>query len=210
MPTLSDQIKDLAALRELSGGAGPAPKDAKAQIKETLELMALMKATFGGEAGGDSGFTGALGRVAEKYLPQIIDGVNKGNAADGASRAAPMGAPERGITEGEVADMGALRNVQLKMALNFLIDSAARGLPAETYADVAVDQVPAAELVALLDRPDWLTQLSILDPRAQSHAPWFTHLRMEILGVLRENGVALRTPPEVATLDRNGDPPPIV
>jgi len=206
-PTLSEQIKDLAALRELSGGAAAPQKGLAAQMKETLELVTLMKGAFGGgEGGGESGFSGALGRVAEKYLPQILETVGK--AAPGAPalpNPVPAAVGDRAITEGD-ADMGALRDMQLKMAMSFLIDSAARGHPAETYADVAVDKVDAADLVSMLDRPDWLTQLSIIDPRAQQHAPWFTKLRAEILGVLRESGVALRTPPEAATLEAGAQP----
>jgi hypothetical protein len=202
---LIDQLKELAALKDLFGGGG-ATKGLGAQMKETLELVALMKATFGSGSEGESGFTGALGRVAEKYLPQIIDGVNKGNAADGAPRIPPVAAPERSITEGERTDMGALRDMQLKMALDFLVNSAARGLPAETYADVAVDQVPPADLAALLDRPDWLTALSRIDERAQQHAAWFSKLREEILSVLRENGVPLTTPAPVSTLEGGSKP----
>jgi hypothetical protein len=202
---LIDQLKELAALKDLFGGGG-ATKGLGAQMKETLELVALMKTTFGSGGEGESGFTGALGRVAEKYLPQIIDGVNKGNAADGAPRIPPVAAPERSITEGERTDMGALRDMQLKMALDFLVNSAARGLPAETYADVAVDQVPPADLAALLDRPDWLTALSRIDERAQQHTAWFTKLRDEILSVLRENGVPLTTPAPVSTLEGGSKP----
>ena len=92
------------------------------------------------------------------------------------------------------------------MALDFLIDSAARGLPAETYADVAVDKVPAAELNRLLNRSDWLNELNKLDTRVMEHQNWFVKLRAAILETLREAG-ALTDAAHPTTLEAGHNAP---
>lgn len=197
-PSLSDHLKDMLAMKELIGGgaSASAPKSMTAQMKETLELAQLMKSTFGGGEGEGPTMGGALMKIGERFLPEILDAMKKaqGNAA---------GAPALvdNAAQGGEDEMRALKDLQLKMALDFLIDSAVRGLPAETYADVATDKVPADELVRLLDRPDWLTELTRIDERAQLHGPWFTKLRHEIFIALREAGITLKSDAKPATLD---------
>jgi len=191
--TLREQLGDLIALKDFMGGASK-PASALTQLKDMAELMTTVKSLMP-TGGGDSGMGGALMRLGEKFLPEIVEAVKK---------AAPAGV--RAISEAPDGDpasednMGALRDLQLKMALDFLVDSAARGLPAGTYADVAIDKVPALELSRLLNRADWMAELNKIEPRVLDHQAWFIELREEILKSLREAGT-LTAAPAAPTLE---------
>ena len=197
--TLRDQLGDLVALKDFLGGGSAKPASALSQIKDMAELLKSVKDLVPAGAG-EGGMGGALMRLGERFLPEIVEAVKKAQpgAVDAAGRA---------ITElPEGADMGVMRDLQLKMALDFLVDSAARNLPAETYADLAVDKVPVAELNRLLNRVDWFAELNKLDVRVADHQPWFIKLREEILTILKQAGT-LTDAPAVSTLDGKGSPP---
>lgn len=201
--SLREQLGDMVALKDFIGGGGARPASALSQVKEMAELIGALKSLIPATEGGGMG--NAMLRLGEKYLPQIIETVQKLPVPGGAAPVAPVAREIAEAPEGD--DMGALRDMQLKWALNFLIDSAARNLPAETYADLAIDKVPVPELNRLLNRADWLSELNKLDIRVMDHQAWFTQLRDEILATLKEHG-ALTAPAPVTTLEGGSTKPP--
>lgn len=199
---LKDQLGDVLALKELfSPGAAVAatrePPSLVKQLKEVAELQGVLKGLFPNSEKTEPGLGAALIRIGEKYLPSFIELAQKTGAkiqADNKGQQRIV-APENASEE----DMKAMQELQLKMALGFLVDSAEHNQAAETYADLAIDKVPPEVLIEMLNCADWATKLAKLDPRVQNFLPWFSKLRDEILQTLKEEG-ALQEIVQGATL----------
>jgi hypothetical protein len=195
--SLVEQMRELSALKEMIGLKNEAPRSPLQQLKDMADLITTMKGIMP-VSENNSGMGGALLRLGERFLPEIVEAVKKAAPGGSDHPGAPIVQDGRAIGESpDGGDMGAVRDLQLKMALDFLVDSAVRGLPVETYADVAVDKVPVPDLIRLLNRADWLAELNKIDARVLDHQVWFTKLRDEILTTLREAGaltVAITSP----------------
>lgn len=77
-------------------------------------------------------------------------------------------------------------NLKLKMGLSFLISACESGAAPETYAEVAIDHVPEAELNILLAMPDPIASLSQFDNRVEKHKEWFLAVFAEIRELMKD------------------------
>lgn len=212
-PSLSDYIKDLAALQGLT----PKPAEREREesplkrIKETADLIAAIQSLNRGVGGGarvpdNSPWSAMLNH----FLPVILEKVKELPAArveppPAAGVAAPVEMPaplaspaSAAVVAAESAppletvaaqspgDIEMLKAMRFKAALAFLVNAAERNLPVATYADMALDQVPPEELRAMLSRDDWANALAVYDPRVNQHPAWFRTLRDEILAGVAE------------------------
>jgi hypothetical protein len=78
----------------------------------------------------------------------------------------------------------------LLVILGLLVNGAVKGSDPEEYTGLVLDAwpMPAEQLYALLQAPDWLQALAQFDPRAAAHAPWFEGLRASLLASFEEEG----------------------
>lgn len=84
-----------------------------------------------------------------------------------------------------------MRKLQwLRAQLASLILQAARDKDPELYATVMLDNLPDfftdEEILARLQAPDAVSQLSMLDPRVSQHAAWFEEFRKHCVTILTE------------------------
>lgn len=202
--SMLDQIREAKELITLLSPAQSSPPvSAISQLKDMKDLLEIAR-EFSGDAEGKGG--GIL-KIAEKYLPQVLDTVKEMGKLKGGAAGAPddseslaLPAAQSQPVQSREDQMNIAQKMQLKMALGFLVSSAEADNEALTYAELSVDKVPAPVLVELLDRADWEAALCSIDARVASHQKWFTELRAEILKILREAGVTLKTPADPATL----------
>lgn len=76
-------------------------------------------------------------------------------------------------------------SLRLKMGLNFLCMQAEAGNDPITYADMAIDNVPADALNQICNNPQYLDFLAQFEPKVKTHAEWFAKLREEIIEGLK-------------------------
>jgi hypothetical protein len=76
---------------------------------------------------------------------------------------------------------------QLKMGVAFLVEQAQQGNPHETYAEVAIDFVPAEALDEIIKQPDPVAWLAVFDPRVNEHKEWFTKMLDEVKKILSDS-----------------------
>lgn len=223
-PTISDYLKDLNALQML---VPKPPESAREEsplkrIKETVELMNMVSGLRGETGGARGSGESAWSRLAERFLPNILEKLEKvpppAKPAIPHPRAVPV-VPAPAVVESEAApvilddstavmgeDEEMLKQFRMKMALDFLVSAAGNNLPVSTYADLALDQVPAEELSALLNRDDWANALAVYDARVSSFPEWFRKLREEILAGVAEMQAA-SAQSAVANSGEGGDTP---
>lgn len=172
------------------------------QLKDVKDLMVLLRDFGGGESDGKRS---PLWGIAERYAPQILDAVKNlaPVPAGGVAQPAPALANDVQAVTGESVtdtarvapqgeqDMNKLQQTKLIFALNFLCDRATQQNDPVTYAEMACDMVPVESLRVLLDRDDWIKQLTGFVPKVGEHLKWFTELRAEIFDVLRGKGIKL-------------------
>lgn len=101
------------------------------------------------------------------------------------------------LTNQEIERMGWLQLLPLaphlpwlKGQVERLIVCAARGSDPELYAEVLLDELPAAldpqKMAALLASPDWFKMFSGLDARISQYPEFFDAVRQTILGMIQE------------------------
>jgi hypothetical protein len=89
--------------------------------------------------------------------------------------------------ESDQEQMRLMQAQQLKMGIAFLVDQAVAGNPFETYAEVAIDFVPAEALDEILAQADPVAWLAVFDHRVGEHKEWFGKMLDEVKKILNDS-----------------------
>lgn len=159
---------------------------------ENMMEMKMMKEIAGelfspGEAGGESGFWGAMGNIAQglggPLMAAIAAGQQSGAVSpDGVIQLPGPVAEEPPQTEPEKDTSAENQTMQLesmKTQLSFLANQAKNGVPVSEAISFVMNALPEDDeildsLESFLQRPDCIDQCILVVPEVGEHRPWFS------------------------------------
>lgn len=210
-----DPMVAIAALKQLlpSAPAGPSP------MEQSLQLVELML----DRAGGSDKTTlldvvkegvKIMGPTLSGMAEQAIQQAQQARANAQAQQTAPPGMsvevhptalPSSGNAPPQVVEESMLDLIPhvawLQARLGELVAAAARGRDPQLYAAMFLEKLtettlPAARVLELLSRSDWLTQLARFDARiAEQPVTWWNDLHRDLVGMIQEAIVPPSTTP---------------
>lgn len=231
-PSMGDLLQNMVLMRQAIG-ADQAPKDSTMQILEAVKIgMSMVKEAAGGGEGTDEmgviksaieNFGPALSNLITQGngnaqpaphpsqspggtspillpqqpgvspLPPVPPGIP---AAPGAAAHVPPNSPTG-------AQSVNLQNIQLKMAVDFLVPHAEADHDPQTYAAMALDMAPAEALKQMLSDKFYVQRLGQINPAVLKPevSAWFLEFRDEVARLLTE----AQNPATVAAPDPFGE-----
>lgn len=190
----TEMLKEMAMMKDLFAPAQSAAPAQVDQMSLVLKGMELAK-QFGGDAAPDPSGNRIWEKLIETFGAPIAGIVAQAQTgakpAPAATKQLPVPAQSELANGAQIEkDKPAPENdemfkrVKFKAAMVFIHQQAIAGNPVETYAEMAVDNVPAEDLQPLMERPDWLAALAEVEPGVMQHQEWYGALRTEILRLL--------------------------
>lgn len=170
-----DQIAILKLGMEMAQGRAPQEAQARDPGSNTNDVIITMIDKFGGPIA-------ALLAAAQMQQTQQNIAPSAGNAGTmighdtknytAGNSGQELSDNQQNTTQPTEEEMN-LATQQLKMGVNLLVTQAMAGNPPETYAEMAVDNVPREALDTMLDQHDLIAWLSAIDSRVSNYADWF-------------------------------------
>lgn len=167
----SQLLSDMQAMRQIIGGGEDKGAGADKLI-DALKLGVELARDSGG--GGDSdGLMPLIGKVVDTFGEPLAAALAaRSSAVSPAPAPAPVVAPPA-ITQQKPKPEK--KSMNMRQAIGFLVEKAAAGADCTLYADLILDNVPAALLAPIVEG-DVVTKLSQVDPRVLQHSEWFREL----------------------------------
>lgn len=164
----------LDLVKSLQGDTEPIERGTNAT---TNDLLLGMLNKFGGP------IAQALQQSQQQQLPMPVPMQPQSVPVHQAIPAQPL--QQNPITQPQPAEDE--MSLKLKMALNFVISACDAGGSPGTYAELALDQVPEAEITQLLSLPDPVAALAQFDSRVadDKHREWFKEMFEEIRELMK-------------------------
>lgn len=125
--------------------------------------------------GGDDGGVGAIARLAEKYLPQIISVAQQPRAPHPQNPNAPRPQPMNPMM------------AMIRAQLDVMIKAAKNGQPNDGFVDEILDQLPPARVEELMAHADPVGVLISIHPGVAEVRDWFADLIAKIRVALTED-----------------------
>lgn len=192
-------VERLAGVMKAMAPAAPAVAavDPMSNIKSTLELIALLKGAAGGD--GMSASEQLLMKAADSFLPAVAAGLSgkQSNApAAGAAGAAALPAPvmteQIDEEENDMKVMAQLKFQAFKMQLKAANKAAARGVPADAYADTIYDAFEDDDIRGLATEAAWFDLMCNAVPECAPHKAWYDSVRAAVIEMAVEDGLLVR------------------
>jgi hypothetical protein len=175
-----DKLNEIKLLKEIfaPGTAAPAAApsiDPMQQIQTTFELAKTIAKTM---AGGESSEGGLLemGKSFIELLTAQAQNRPPAQAANGQGGAPQLEAPNEPPENNEA--------MMMQIFFNQVIAKAQQNVDPIGTAYQIVEMVPEEQVRALLDAPDWMTQLAKIDERVLNYPAWFDDLRANVRQIL--------------------------
>lgn len=204
---VEDAIKLISALSAIQ--PPPRSENGLSGLKQLTEIMGVIEEIRGPVDGdGKVSMLGVVSRALDKIaapLGDVISSVARKKLKENPQALAAL--------TGDAAEpaTGAAMSLddQLKMFLPMLIAQAAADNDPTTYAEMLLDNMPAAQIRPMIERADWFDELMKLDPRVAPHREWFNELRELVVEGLTpepEAGKKGASAPESGDAPTGGEP----
>jgi hypothetical protein len=175
----------------------PPQQDPIAMLKLGLEMAGAQKQTESAPRDTGSNVNDVLITMVENFASPIA--TLMANAAKQPGQQLNVVQPPVMIDHNEVQqqpiehqpeseeEMNLLAMQKLKQGISLLVMQAMAGNPVETYAEMAIDNVPEDALKQVLDQPDPIEWLCTIDPQVSNYKEWFNEWIAEVKRILKES-----------------------
>jgi len=190
-PSKQEWLQELVTMRSLFAAPAAAPASAPVDALDMLQrLMAITKDMSPRE--GETGLADVMLQLTKEFGPLIARGMAQDTVAAPIVQPAVNPAPRRVMAGAPVPGAPVpppkqeSNDVQMKLAVQFLVSQAERQADASLYADLVIDQLAdeVLERVMSMGDAEMLALLVSHDARAAAHAEWFASLRREMRALL--------------------------
>ncbi len=205
-PSRAEMLEEMRIMRDMfaasvPAAAAPTVTDQLSALESVMSLAErFAEKTGGGDSDGLSGIVNTLIKeIAPALVPLITERMAQQPAGTpalaapivvpGAAPPASAAKPAKPITvNGEETDVNLLIQKALTMQLRDLVEAAARNADTDLYAELILDRLPPASVIAFLSEPQWFAKVCELDARVAQHQEWFTRLSASVQSQLTDTG----------------------
>jgi hypothetical protein len=195
---LVSSLQGMVAKSSNGGGLGG--------LKDLVETFGAIKSLVGNA--GEANEQSVMLEAVRQFGGPIAEAIRQARGGSPAPASTPAQIPPPaapGATAGPAVQPNEESPAMFyKLYLRLLVQHAQAGNDPETYANVILDTVGPDQVRAFLERPDWLQQLSALEPMVANFPTWFSELRRLTLELLTTESA----PPDTAEKTKPAEPPP--
>lgn len=173
---MRQMLELMASMREAMG-MNVAPAPAAPSIIEQLQSLAALRESFAEFFGAGGEQRNEWARVVEKFAPRLLDAAEKEKEKNEQSTRRPT---QQKI---EARPM----NVELQTGINMMLNAARANEDTTPYAIMLMAKLSDEQLNTYVLADDALRRLASLHPAVNTYAGWFTELRDDIIELMADH-----------------------